>query len=270
MNTILIAALLIVGLNTQEVLNHELVKEEDPSEESLEEMVKNSKVMEIDSFDELMQVSGQVGTEGTVILICGKDTKMENNCENITLAFKQFQAVFPEFKQEFIYYDLNKADFRITGYFDIERIPHIMFIKDRRIYTYRYKAFSLNHLASFLKFFNDNPDAMWRHFPTQLRSKVDYFVEGLYRLQDRIYLISNGMTWAIYSVYMVFICLFFMLLYGILVFCRDAITGRLYAHLDPDIEPVQPTEAGGSASDQAKPKPSHQEPSMDKLKVKNY
>jgi hypothetical protein len=211
-------------------------------------------VTEIIDFEELMETSGREGHSGSVILVCGKDSKMENHCENITLAFKQFKTWFPEFKQQFIYYDLNHADFRIMGYFDIERIPHIMYIKDRRIYTYRYKTFSINSLASFIKFFEDNPDAMWRHFPTKPRSKLDYWMEGLYRLEDRIYILSNGMTWAINAVYAVFGVLFCMLLYGIFMFFKEVLTGKVYEHLTPDGDkPSSQDPHNSDPSSQSKP-----------------
>jgi hypothetical protein len=266
--TLLIAIFLVISSLT--LANQDLEVIDQPNTPDLQAQGEEaiSKVREIEDFDEFMNIAGQEGTNGTVTLICGIDSKMENNCKNITLAYKQFQEVFPEFNQEFLFYDLNKADFRITGYFDIERIPHIMLIKDRRVYIYRYKTFSMTHLASFLKFFEENPDAMWRHFPTQQRSKVDYFVEGLYRLQDRIYLIANGMTWAIYSVYAVFVCLLLMLIFGILIFLRDAASGRLYAHLEPKVERKLDDQA--SASDQAKNKPSATQPTFDSIKVKNY
>lgn len=194
----------------------------------------SSNVLEINDLDELMTRVGQTGTLGSVVMICGKDLKMENHCKGITEAFKSFHEVYPHFKQEFIYYNLNKGDLRISRYFDVERIPHIMFIKDRRIYTYRHKTFSIKSLASFIHYFENNPNVMWREFPTRQRTTVDYYVEALYRLQDRIYLLCKGAAWAIYCVYAVCGVLFLMFICGVSILFYELLIGRPKLTLRPD------------------------------------
>lgn len=190
-----------------------------------------SNYTELTSLEELLSITGQRDTPGYIVLFCGEEREGKNPCKEILEVFKAIRYYATDLKQEYIYYNLNKGDLQIAKYFDIDRVPHILFIKNRRVYTYGHHEFSMNALASFVQYLERHPDYMWRHFPVRERTKIDWLMEGLYRMMDKIESMTIDMPLVRNIFYLLIASLGLMFAYGIAMFFYELITGNIYKRL---------------------------------------
>jgi len=225
--------LLVILSVLQRVLSGEAEVSESHMTKTHQEEVGGEHLL-INNTIELLATTGRMGTPGYLVLICGKDRLSNNHCPEIAELFSVITKQYPGIKSNTIYYDLNEGEIEILQYFNVESIPHIMFIKDRRIWYYREKNYTNYNVARFANHFAHNPDYLWRSFPTEPRTRMQGMMEGIWNTFDRVYLISGGNIWVIRAFNAIFIGIGLLFAYALIVIGYEMITGKVYEDLDKD------------------------------------
>ena len=225
-----LACVCSVGLShPAEDNNHPQMEIKDEEEKDTRTGTKHVDVMSVNEF---LSLTGQMGTPGYIILICGVDNKQKNYCPEVTDLFTNLTIEYPFLEAQTVYYDLNEGDISIVEWFEIERIPFIMFIKDRRVFYYREANYTNYNVALFVKHFSHHPDYLYRSFPTAPRSTWTKMLEGLHRVLDRVYLLTRGNIWGIRVFYAAFVGIGLLFLYAFVMIGYEMLTGKLYDHMD--------------------------------------
>lgn len=212
---------------------------------------------EITNFLELMGTLGQTGTPGYILMICGFDPKKPNNCGQVLEHFQNLTLQFPIIKSDVIFYNLSVADLEVTKHFYVNNIPQIIFVKDRRVWYYEDHEYSNAAVAQFAYFFTRRPDHFYRDFPDKPRTYWRDMINGLWRINDKVKVMTKGNKYALGVMYTIFGGVAFMFLIAIGLTIDEVFTGRWYRNnkalinRDSQEKELEPSHADHKATPQA-------------------